>query len=112
MGLEQAVLFAGDLAKPVIAPDDLTGIHPEDHHRQREIDHGVLGCVIHRKGQIFHIFADFGRPALAAPVIMQIDQPHQHQLAKACNPMDFDPGEGHEQKHHHKSQAGTRFYHS
>jgi len=112
MRLEQAVFFSGNLTKIVIAPDDLTGIHPEDHHGQREIDHGMLGCVIHRKGQIFHIFADLGCPALAAAMIIEIDQTHQQQLAKACNPMDFDPGEGHEQKHHHKGQAGTRFYHS
>ena len=105
VGLEQRVLFTADLGEIIVAPDDLAGVHPQDRHGQRKIDHGMLGGVVHGKRQIFHIFADLGGAALGALPVIKIEQSHQHQLRQACGPVDLDPGDRRKQQHHHKGQA-------
>ena len=65
----------------------------------------MLGGVVHRKRQIFHIFADLGGAALGALPVIKIEQSHQHQLRQACGPVDLDPGDRRKQQHHHKGQT-------
>ena len=100
--LKKVLPHAGQLQKVLVAPDDLSGVGPEDHDGQRRVDEGGLAGGVHAAGDVVDILHDVLAALLVAAAKIGVQRRGGHALHQRQKRADGHGGQG---KDHQKEEV-------